>query len=176
VNIGSHALQPVRETLRMRMQPSFLVPVAEKSVVNVHVAVSGLLQSQFHHGISLLPDQCFINVHPICIPGTPPHYRRFYPFVLCIHSPDAAQHQQAGNPFSSSFQCFHMTVIYVSCKYRIILRISHCHGRNENKNAHAFARAKKQHRRTELSGRTNLNHFCATSMPLFRRVTAIRRT
>jgi hypothetical protein len=68
-----HAFQPMRKAHGMGNHLSGGIAVTEKAVVYIDISIAGFLQSGLYQGICLFFYQLVTDIHPIGVPGTPPH-------------------------------------------------------------------------------------------------------
>ena len=76
MNVISNDLQAIRESFWMNLQVALFVPSVEKTVINVDIRITRLLQPSGSHGIGLPLNQIFADMDAVGIPRTPAHYRR----------------------------------------------------------------------------------------------------
>lgn len=73
VDMIHHRFEPTGKSDRMDEQGAVAVAAAEVAVVDVDIAVAGVLQSVGDHGVGLAHDQRVADVDPVGVPGTPAH-------------------------------------------------------------------------------------------------------
>ena len=73
VDMVDDALDAVGEAFGVGLQHALLVAVAEEAVVDVDIAVAGILQPERHHGIGLAADKLLADVYTVGVPRAPPH-------------------------------------------------------------------------------------------------------